>query len=299
MKKTSHARAFSLIELSIVILIIGIIIAGVTQGSRLVRQFKIQSAQTITKSSPVASIRGLTLWLEPTLEESFAKEDGTEQTVDDFPVSQWNDINPQSSTKYFAVRDGDENIVYKDKDGPGGLPSLYFAGQAGANALTLAIDSAGATKVGLNNNAFSYFIVSNRTLDNAAARNYAFVNGPWLYGLESGAFYVAFDISYFSLPSNTNLPIISDVTYAGGVNGVVHGYGNGVSLLPDGGRSYTETIPTNTDELFYIGDNGETTGFPWVGYISEIIIYDRALKKEERQSVEDYLAKKYSIKITR
>ena len=35
--------AFSLIELSIVILIIGILIAGVTQGSRLVREAKIKN----------------------------------------------------------------------------------------------------------------------------------------------------------------------------------------------------------------------------------------------------------------
>ena len=33
------------------------------------------------------------------------------------------------------------------------------------------------------------------------------------------------------------------------------------------------------------------------GYISEIIIFDRALKKEERISVQNYLAKKWGIKI--
>ena len=37
--------AFSLLELSIVVLIIGILIAGVTQGSRLVRQSKIKGIQ--------------------------------------------------------------------------------------------------------------------------------------------------------------------------------------------------------------------------------------------------------------
>ncbi len=43
--------AFSLIELSIVVLLIGILIAGVTQGSRLIRQSKIKTAQNLTKNS--------------------------------------------------------------------------------------------------------------------------------------------------------------------------------------------------------------------------------------------------------
>lgn len=42
--KFLYKKAFSLIELSIVILIIGILVTGVTQSSRLVRQMKIASA---------------------------------------------------------------------------------------------------------------------------------------------------------------------------------------------------------------------------------------------------------------
>jgi len=48
-------QAFSLVELSIVILIIGVLIAGVIQGSNLVTKFRIKTAQTLTQSSPVSS----------------------------------------------------------------------------------------------------------------------------------------------------------------------------------------------------------------------------------------------------
>jgi len=44
---------FSLIELSIVILIIGILVSGVTQSSRLIRQIRIQSARNLTVNSPI------------------------------------------------------------------------------------------------------------------------------------------------------------------------------------------------------------------------------------------------------
>ena len=48
--------AFSLIEVSAVILIIGILIAGVIGASVLVKESKIAAAQSLTKSSPIAGI---------------------------------------------------------------------------------------------------------------------------------------------------------------------------------------------------------------------------------------------------
>ena len=69
LRNVSHKnlkKAFSLIELSVVVLIIGILIAGITSGSRLVRNSKLASAAQFTKSSDINSIADLVLWLEPT-----------------------------------------------------------------------------------------------------------------------------------------------------------------------------------------------------------------------------------------
>ena len=57
-KKIFH-KAYSMMEMSLLILIIGILVAGVTQGSRLIQQFRLQNARTLTQSSPVASIKDL------------------------------------------------------------------------------------------------------------------------------------------------------------------------------------------------------------------------------------------------
>ena len=63
----NHSKlAFSLIELSVVILIIGILVLGVTQGSRMMYEAKLKSAISLTQSSPVISMENLVLWLEPT-----------------------------------------------------------------------------------------------------------------------------------------------------------------------------------------------------------------------------------------
>jgi prepilin-type N-terminal cleavage/methylation domain-containing protein len=58
-KKSLPAKAFSLIELSIAVLIIGIIIAGITQSSSLIQKMALSSARSLTSSSPVASMRDL------------------------------------------------------------------------------------------------------------------------------------------------------------------------------------------------------------------------------------------------
>lgn len=50
-----NKKAFSLIELSIVILIIGIIVAGVTQGLRLINAFRLSSAKSLTNRNRAIS----------------------------------------------------------------------------------------------------------------------------------------------------------------------------------------------------------------------------------------------------
>lgn len=92
-------KAFSLIELSVVILIIGILVAGVTQSSRLVKRMRLQTAQNLTQSSPVASIKDLTAWYETTLEKSF--NDNEEQDQSDITV--WYDVNPFSTVRNDAT----------------------------------------------------------------------------------------------------------------------------------------------------------------------------------------------------
>ena len=76
-------KAFSLIELSVVVLIIGILIAGITQSSRLVRAMKLNTARSLTRSSDVNSIRNLTAWFDVTAEGVFSSSCATTSTNTD------------------------------------------------------------------------------------------------------------------------------------------------------------------------------------------------------------------------
>jgi len=50
---------------------------------------------------------------------------------------------------------------------------------------------------------------------------------------------------------------------------------------------------------FYIGGTGTSYHEPWQGSLSEILVYARTLSDDERKKVEDYLASKYGLTLTR
>ncbi len=304
-------KAFSLIELSIVILIIGILIAGVTSGSRLVNASKLQTAQTVTQSAPVTSIKGLVLWLETSMEDSFV----TGENVDATNISRWNDRNTQAVYKYYARPASSSSAIqfkYSDTAGINSLPSLYFDGSSSANGfltLSTASGSAVASPISTPNNNFTYFVVAkaastdisaaNRTVfynglvgtdgygytigDNAGSSNYSTRN--MIFGDGSAA------ENNFAGTITTGAEVVS-ATSAGGTGGAIFTYVNGTSVGTD--TTSTSAAPTTG---FYVGAKNSTGGNLWKGYISEIILFDSVLKSSDRKAVEKYLGKKYAITV--
>lgn len=98
MTKTTNQKAFSLIEISMVILVIGILIAGISQGIDLYDDYRLNSAQNLTKNSQVNRIPDLEMWLETTSENSLATGTSTftdnPNPVDQDSIGRWNNINP-------------------------------------------------------------------------------------------------------------------------------------------------------------------------------------------------------------
>ena len=123
-----HHQAFSLIELSIVILIIGILVAGVTQSSRLVNQIRLSTAQSITRSSEITSIQDMVFWAETTLENGITNSSGTFQLDDGGAISSWNDINFRSNPKINVMQSNTAIQPTFKQNGINGLPSINFNG---------------------------------------------------------------------------------------------------------------------------------------------------------------------------
>ena len=332
--KSKASTAFSLIELSIVTLIVGIIIAGITQSSRLVRQSKLKSAQNLTTSSPVTGIRSLSLWLEPTQDASFPAS-GLD---DESPLLQWNDLNLQTTSKFFAIpasgvtTTGTAAIKY-DNDGINGLPSIKFDGTnstAGILSLstsaTLLTPSPVVTNADPNNvNAFTAFMVY-KLGDTTTGVDYTVLYNGVGVGATNGWGYFR-DIAASNkrtiqvgatkalatgaLPSTQE---IATITYSGynatNLSGTKTTY-----LYINGGNNFA-TIADNTN----VGSNGQVTGVlattvvapttslliggttsatkAWKGLISEVIIFDAVLKKQDLKDVASYLSKKYDIPLS-
>lgn len=106
MKKSP--RGFSLIELSVVILIIGIFVAGALSSSALVKKFRISTARSLTQSSPVNSISSLSMWLETSLEKSFSDSESNEGST----LSSWYDVSSTSVTKTNASQNGSNKPIF-------------------------------------------------------------------------------------------------------------------------------------------------------------------------------------------
>ena len=69
---------FSLVEISVVILIIGILIAAINSGIDLVNRSKIASAQNLSTNTAIYGMKDLVLWFEPSLPGSFDDESESE-----------------------------------------------------------------------------------------------------------------------------------------------------------------------------------------------------------------------------
>jgi prepilin-type N-terminal cleavage/methylation domain-containing protein len=299
-------QAFSLIELSVVILIIGILVAGITQSSRLIRQFTLSSARSLTKSSPVASISGIVAWFETTLEESFGGVE-PEEDLDGGAngIATWFDINPQSAVKNNATSPSEiNNPGYAvASNNINGLPVLNL------NNPTLSTQHLRFDGTSLAGSNYSVFIVEQRS---AGDGNHKYIIGSSIaVGATDQALHIGYrrdgDFTWRQFQNDYNMPIatfsvpeprIHAVVFnsALGAGNIRRYFRNGVqtALVAQGGAIEAQglTAYTNATIGFYATDINSY----YQGGVGEIIIFNRALRNEERRSVEEYLAQKWKIR---
>ena len=112
MNKKPH-KAFSLLEISIVILIIGILLIGVIGAKHLIKKSRITTAQNLTVSSPINGILDNSLWLESSLDYKAFSNDSNTTTSNDSGnalgdgdyIENWND-NSYNQDKKSIVKVG-------------------------------------------------------------------------------------------------------------------------------------------------------------------------------------------------
>jgi prepilin-type N-terminal cleavage/methylation domain-containing protein len=306
-------RAFSLIELSIVTLVIGILIAGGMQGTSLYVKMKLATARSLTQSSPANGVSDLVLWLETTSEASFPTS-----LDDQSPVSTWNDNNPQQTNKSNATASGTARPLYV-ANGINGLPALKCDGvddlisiTAGTNYYPIAAPS--------NTNNFTIFLVAypdavthqidaqtNDVFDSSGTVGQKYILGA----AHGGSYGSTADIVGAVISLGTNGVSI----YEHGSNYMaplaVYNGSNGLSapvIITLNYKNKTPTIFINGTSVQVGLTSLKNSVFPPVqfcsgaygafsGKIGEIIIYGKLVPAAKRAQIEKYLGKKWGIKV--
>ena len=333
---SSHSKAFSLVELSIVILIIGILIAAVSQGLDLLADYRITTAQKLTKTSRVSSIDGLVLWYETSLDESFSTSDETEGAV----IAQWNDVNPQASIKLNAKagqKTDSTQIAYNvaaggtsgNTSGPtyiengiNRLPTLRFTNNGASAYRYLVVDQ---RMQNTPNDSMTLFLVMryrsgagffvDRVYNNAGVPTNDPATAPFA-GLPLFEFYVASDgsLSPYIRSNSIDFPGIGGAGWDSGYNlspgrdyvlTLQRDYGGNFTLYVNGNSTYPGGVPSKADDgmaislyPFKIGRHSKDDGENTDFDMSEFIFFSGPMRVNSRKAIEDYLGKKYNIAIT-
>ena len=295
-------RAFSLIELSIVILIIGILIAGVTQGSRLVKQGRIKTAQNQTNSSPVPGINGLALWVETTFDTSFPSglvDDGSS-------ITNWYDINPGAINKislaYAPIAGATSEPTYI-AGGINNLPVIRFDG-----VYDCLITPAKIPVNALSQGQITIFMVAKYYGPNSGAGvifKYQNTGANLRIGIEVNSNYIRFDF-----PQSVNGALLSTTTNIANQNYIFTFTENGTTqAITLNGSSTPEAVQANNlafissdSHMLSIGGDTQSDSAYCTGHysqvdIGEIIVYDHMLKNSEIKDVQNYLSKKWAINL--
>lgn len=291
MQKSRRLRAFSLIELSIVIVIIGILIAGVIQGNKIYRKAQLAIAQNLTRNSPVNGIKDLMLWYETSLESSFNSNEG----VNGGSISAWYDNSPQSPLKNNSTQTtSNAKPTFTDNAFPQGIPSVRFDGSSDYLSMGDVSPLVGSY--------YTIFIVEQKRV--------AFSSQTFILNIGTGAFTGCCIIAGY----NSDTAVILD-KWNGGVT-----YTNSTLAYSNPTPRIHTFLQSSTGAKYWLNGGNTTdstsgstytlaaTGTPYIakftcctfynGDLGEIIIYTRALTTEERQAIETYLGQKYSLTIS-
>ncbi len=329
--KNNFKKAFSLFEISIVILIVGLLIVGISKGIDMVYDMRLVTARALTDQSPVGAIENLELWLETTSQNSFATGTASFTDVknpnDSDPIGRWNDINPTPINPNFKNHAVQNTLSFQPlyiKDGINGLPALQFDGFD---------DFLGATDGKTNFSEFTIFMVFFSQVKNNTSSDYGTTISISCAGVNSCMY--SSTSSGYSLGGGGNPTgwiyvnnAISNITYTIAIINSDVSYKNyrlsylnniaRIFKVNHGSIDVSMSINSNNSKITSIGQSfplmggnsyldfrigtqkgngGTASNRNYKGFIGEIILFGRSLNNQESQLIENYLSEKWRIKL--
>jgi len=293
MTRKKLLKAFSLIEISMVILIMGILILGISSGLDLYYDSRVSSAKALTQNSRVRRIPDLMLWFDSVSSNVYSIDSDFKDKIeidDNIRISKWKDL---SAEKNNALQTNSNFQPVFQKNSINNIHSLYFDG---TNDF---LEFSGNFLIGKN---YTIFAVEKKK--NCASLKNCSIIGGFLDGyltsdshLLNFGYYGSDKIRYSNYNSQANL--FSEFTFSKNNQPNIHNiiftseYGfiywiNNSILASDYSKktplaSYSKARIAQKQNEYYNGN------------IGEIIIFDRNLSEKERFDVTEYLSKKWAI----
>jgi prepilin-type N-terminal cleavage/methylation domain-containing protein len=283
--KKTNKFAFSLIELSIVILVIGILMVGVSQGYNLVRSSQISNARSITAKSPIQQIQGLLAWYETSLKESLNQSEVKDGNI----ISKWKDIS-SSSILNGGNQLSSSNVTYA-QSAINKIPAIRFNG---SSKLSLDKFSQGASSQ------VTVFLVikPNYSPDGnfkTIFDKYVDDGSPFSFSLSSTVAKMHCGTERSSSSLTTTLKNSGEYAIALYFNGISSKIFINDAINPSG--LITSDIGTNQLVGLTLGASSSSSATGFIGLISEFAIFNRVIKATERKEIFNYFSKKYKIDI--
>lgn len=288
-KKLSRKQAFTLTELAVVLSVILILITGVISAGSITQVARVIGARTITAKSVVPQINGLLAWYETSSDNSLLAS----QKSDDAQITTWYDISPSSivNQRNYLNKGATSNTLYRE-DGINSIPSLEFDGTSAAK-MTLSSFYQGTYP---QNTIFIVFRPMSDSMPQTLLDSYS----------TGSTTSVSIAINSISLNAGSSATTSTgsnapSIYYNGNYIMAVYFNGSSSQVFVNNSESPAgaATISAGTNKItgLTIGtDKSGNGGFK--GLISEIVVYNRALKLQERRDVFRYLSDKYRISVS-
>ena len=296
--KPAKKLGFSLIELSVVILIIGILVIGVVKGKKILDSARLASARSLTKGSPVNfNSENLAFWLETTSEKSF----DAAEAVNNALISTWHDIKLSATSDRFDLTQSTPvNQPEYITNATNGLPAVRF----GPGSKYMIRNNVLGSDLTQEGNQITIFVVQKYTEGQKFAsilhwqNNANGTNRIGLTGLYTNSLYGTVYFDFGTCCANNARLAFNPVNFVNRTNVI------SVVRRPN----YTAAIRVNgTRYISGTGMNSDVIASPsatlsvcnsQLADMNEIIIFKTALTDNEIKDIEKYLSDKWGVPLT-
>ena len=283
-------RAFSIVEIAIVLLIVSLLMAGILNGTSLISDASVATAQKLTTNSEVNTMESLTLWLETSFASSVESSGKIENNA---RILRWKDISPlKPVTKRLDLQQATQaNQPQYKEDVINGLPLLYFSGNStnfleftnGASQNVVLADI-------FQQNQATIFLVYMFDSSSAGRKIVSFgVNDVVNFGYNASKIEMRFNNN--ATEGNNSLQqkklqILTGIKTASNIflylNGNIRGTVSDSSAISD------DNFGIASNMRIRVGEN-------FKGWLGEVLVFNKSLTEKERIKVEQYLLKKWRI----